>query len=109
MSESVRKVVRDEVTRSRTVVSVGPVDRNALGTFGWFISIRCRSGDQTKERRRWGTCVICRRAFLDDDPIHMVFDVVRNGKTVGNRLCCAGCAEQHGTIDFARSKSVSDE
>jgi len=92
------KVVRDEVTTVRTVVTVGPVDGDPLGTFGWFIGIRCRNRDQTKERAVYGTCIICRRSFADDEQIHMVFNVVRNSKTVGNRLCCATCAGEHATF-----------
>jgi hypothetical protein len=105
MSEPITgKVVRDEVTTVRQVVTVGPVDGDPLGTFGWFIGIRCRQRDQTKERGRYGTCVICRRRFADDDPIHMVFNVARNGKTVGNRLCCSACAEQHATFHRAGAR-----
>lgn len=93
------KVVRDEVAAVRTVVTIGPVDGDPLGTFGWFISIRCRGNDrlETRDRGKYGTCVICRRKLADDEQIHMVGNVVRNGKTVGNRLCCSPCAEQHAT------------
>jgi hypothetical protein len=80
------------------VVTVGPVDGDPLGTFGWFIGVRCRHRNQTKERSRFGACVICRRSFADHDRIHMVLAVTRNGETVGNRLCCAPCAEQHATF-----------
>lgn len=93
------KVIRDEVTTVRTVTSIGPVDGDPLGTFGWFIGVR-RRGHPEKEprdRSRYGTCVICRRKFDDDDQIHMVFNVARNGRTIGNRLCCSSCAEQHAT------------
>ena len=93
-------VVRDDVTAVRTVVTIGPVRREALGTFGWFIGVRNRGGrDQAGDRRRFGTCIICRRQLADDEQIHMVFNVVRNGKTVGNRLCCTPCAEQHTRPD----------
>lgn len=102
--EQQRTVVRDEVTRSRTVVTVGPVDGDALGTFGWFISIRNRHRDDAKDRRRFGTCVICRRKLDDDEQIHLVGDVVRNGKTVGNRLCCDPCAEKHATFRSGRPR-----
>ena len=95
------RIVRDEVTKVRTVVTVGPVDGDALGTFGWFIGIRSHgkgSAYEVKDRGRYGACVICRRKFADLDQIHMVFNVVRNGKTVGNRLCCGACAEGHATF-----------
>lgn len=99
-------VVRDEIVTTRVVVTVGPVDRDALGEgFGWFIRIRSRGREsaEARERGKYGTCIICRRKFDDDDPIHMVFTVVRNGKTVGNRLCCSSCAAEHGTF-HSRSK-----
>ncbi len=94
-------VVRDEVTTVRTVVSVGHVDGDALGTLGWFLGVRNRHHDpalDARDRRKYGTCVICHRALTDDEQIHMVFGVVRNGKTAGNRLCCGTCAEKHATI-----------
>lgn len=109
--ERQRTVVRDEVTRSRTVVTVGHVDGDALGTFGWFIGVRCSRGGgryEARDRSRYGTCVICRRSFDDDEQIHMVFDVVRNGKTVGNRLCCDPCAERHATIRTRTRPEVPD-
>lgn len=90
------KVVRDEITRVRTVVTVGPVDGDPLGTFGWFIGVRHRT--ETRDRGRYGTCVICRRKFADEDQIHMVGNVTRNGRTVGNRFCCSSCAEVHATF-----------
>ncbi len=95
--ELTRKVVRDEVRTVRTVTSIGPVDGDPLGTFGWFIGVRCRNRDQSKERGRYGTCVICRRKLTDDEQIHMVFNVVRSGKRVGFRLCCAPCGQEHAT------------
>jgi hypothetical protein len=95
------KVVRDEVTSVRTVVTIGPVDGRELGTFGWFIGIRNRHRDPAKDRTKYGTCVICRSKFADDDPIHLVFNVARNGRTIGNRLCCTPCAEQHATFQRA--------
>jgi hypothetical protein len=88
------KVVRDEVTKVRTVVTIGPVDGSVFGTFGWFIGVRNRTGDRTK----YGTCVICRRRFADDEPVHMVGNVTRNSKVIGNRLCCSPCAEVHATM-----------
>lgn len=94
------KVIRDELTTVRTVVTIGPVDGQPLKTFGWFVGVR-KCGNPKREARdlrKYGTCIICRRAFADDDPIHMVFSVVRNGKTIGNRLCCAPCAKQHATF-----------
>lgn len=102
------KAIRDEVATVRTVTSIGPVDGDPLGEgFGWFIGIRCRGGrrDETQDRRKYGTCVICRRAFADDDQIHMVGNVVRNGKTVGNRLCCSPCADQHATFHSRTRKA----
>lgn len=93
------KVVRDEVTTVRTVTSIGPVDGDPLGTFGWFITVRHRGrpGIEARDRRRYGTCAICRHTFTDDDQIHMVFNVTRNNRRVGNRLCCSSCAAQHAT------------
>lgn len=104
------RVVRDEVTTVRTVVTVGHVDGKALGEgFGWFIKIRCRGRShlETRDRGKYGKCVICRHAFADDDQIHMVFNVVRNGKTVGNRLCCGACAERHASLR-SQFPAVSD-
>lgn len=98
----VTQVVRDEVTTVRTVVTVGPVDADPLGTYGWFIGVRNRQRDPAKDRRRFGKCIICRHEFADNDQVHMVFGVGRNGKTVGNRLCCTPCAEKHAT--FSRLK-----
>jgi hypothetical protein len=101
-------IVRDEYVTTRVVVSVGPVDGRSLGTFGWFIGVRRR--DKAKEvadRRRFGACVICRHGFSDDDLIHMVFSVVRNGKTIGNRLCCPSCAEQHATYHHSPGASLA--
>lgn len=105
MNESL--TVRDEVVRSRVVVTVGPVDRGSLGAFGWFIKVRCRHRPdrEARDRSKYGTCVICRRKLDDDELIHMVFNVVRNGKTVGNRLCCSACAEKHGTFN-SRTKAA---
>lgn len=104
MTVGTNKVVRDEVTAVRTVVTIGPVDGDPLGTFGWFIGVRChhsgpdrRQALEARDRSKFGTCVICRRKLADDEQIHMVFNVVRNSKTVGNRLCCSPCAEQHAT------------
>lgn len=91
-------VVRDEVTTVRTVVAIGPVDGSALGTFGWFIGVRNRGRDDAKDRRKFGTCVICRHGLGDDEQVHMVFGVTRNSKTVGNRLCCSPCAVVHATM-----------
>lgn len=101
-----RTVVRDEVVRTRVVVTVGPVDRDPLGTFGWFIGVRCRHAPAAREARdrgRYGTCAICRRKLDDDEQVHMVFDVVRNSRTVGNRLCCAPCVEKHGTFNTRKA------
>lgn len=111
MPEQPRTVVRDEVVRTRTVVSVGPVDQRALGTFGWFIGVRCRTNQalEARDRGRYGTCVICRRKLADDEQIHMVFNVVRNSKTVGNRLCCSPCAETHGTFNSKEKWVASDD
>jgi len=102
-----QRVVRDETQTVRIVVSVGPVDGDALGTFGWFIAIRIRGRRDLEDtdRRRYGHCVICRRPLTDDEQIHMVFSVVRNAKTVGNRLCCAACAATHAT--FYRLEKVT--
>ena len=105
-------VVRDEIVTTRVVDTVGPVDRVPLGEgFGWFIRIRSR-GRQAAERRersKYGTCVICRSEFSDDDRVHMVFSVVRNGKTVGNRLCCSSCAATHGTFHSRVTQPVTVE
>lgn len=101
MADTTRAVVRDEVVKTRVVVSVGPVDRDAFGTFGWFLGIRNRNNDprlDTRDRGRYGTCVICRQKFGDGDEVHMVGNVVRNGKPVGNRFCCRPCADTHGTF-----------
>jgi len=105
--EPTRTVVRDEVATVRTVTSIGPVDGDPFGAFGWFIGVRCRGGrrDEAKDRRKYGTCVICRRAFADDDQIHMVGDVTRNGRTVGNRLCCSPCGGQHATFHSRTRKA----
>jgi hypothetical protein len=105
-----RTVVRDVVTTVRTVTSVGHVDGDALGTFGWFIGVRCRNRDatyQAKDRARYGKCVICRTPFADDDPVHMVFAVMRNSKMVGNRLGCAACAEKHATFHHRKKVAVA--
>lgn len=76
--------VRDEVVKTRVVVTIGPVDRRSLGDgFGWFIKVRSRGGKEARDRGVYGTCIICRHKFDDDDPIHMVGNVVRNGKHVG--------------------------
>jgi hypothetical protein len=101
------KVVRDELTTVRTVVAIGPVDGSALGTFGWFLGVRNRRREDTKDRRKYGTCIICRRGLTDDEQIHMVFNVTRNSKTVGNRLCCSPCAEVHATIHTKRAAQVA--
>jgi hypothetical protein len=105
-------VVRDEVFTTRVVVTVGPVDRTPLGEgFGWFMRVRNRGRDYTyreRDRRKYGTCVICRRPFRDEDQIHMAFNVVRNGEVVGNRLCCASCAATHGTLSTTRCEAVSE-
>lgn len=95
-----RAVVRDEVTKTRTVVTIGPVDGRPFGEFGWFIGVRCRNraDREAADRRRYGSCIICRCKFDDADQIHMVGEVARNGRTVGNRLCCSPCAEQHATF-----------
>lgn len=100
------KIVRDEVTKVRTVVAVGPVDGSALGTLGWFLRVRNRGRDDAKDRRKYGTCVICRRGMEDDETVHMVFNVTRNSKAVGNRLCCSSCAEVHATIRTGRATQV---
>lgn len=97
-----RKVIRDEVVTVRTVTSIGPVYGDPLGTFGWFIGVRCRGRDQAKDRSRFGACVICRRSLDDDDQIHMVFSVIRYCDTIGNRLCCSPCPEQHATHHLTR-------
>ena len=103
-----QKVVRDEVTRTRVVVTVGAVDRSPLMAFGRFIGVRNRTGDPAKDRSRYGACVICRRKLVDDEQIHMVFNVVRNGRTVGNRLCCSACAETHGTHSSAATRAEGE-
>lgn len=93
-----QRIVRDETRSVRTVTSVGPVDGSPLGTFGWFMGVRGRGGrDTTADRKRYERCAICRAPFGDDDPVHMVFNVQRNGKTVGNRLACGGCASKYET------------
>ena len=91
------KVIRDEVRPVRIVVTIGPVVGVSDGTFGWFLDVRARVRERAKDRETYGTCIICRRPFDDDDPIHMVFNVVRNGRPVGNRLSCTACAEVHAT------------
>lgn len=104
------KVIRDEVVTVRMVFSIGPVDGDPLGSFGWFIGVRGTHRDErsrAKDRKRFGTCVICRNNFGDDDPIHMVFSVVRNGKTIGNRLCCSPCAAQHATYHRLGAREAS--
>ncbi len=101
-----RLVVRDDVVETRVVITVGPVDVNPLGSFGWFLGVRNRRKDQAieaRDRSRYGICVICRRKLVDDEQIHMVFNVQRNDKVVGNRLCCSPCAEKHGTFSYAKA------
>lgn len=102
------KVIRDVVATVRTVTTIGPVDGRALGTYGWFSGIRRRGRTDewaAKDRRRYGTCIICRRKFDDTDPIYMVFGVARNGKTIGNRLCCTACAGEHATLRVQQEAS----
>jgi len=93
------RVILDEVTTVRTVVTIGPIYDKPLGTFGWFVGVRSRYGrrPETRDRQKYGTCIICRRNFDDDTQIHIVFSVKRNGTTIGNRLCCGFCAEQYAT------------
>jgi hypothetical protein len=100
MSEPPRTIVRDEVLTTRVVISVGHVDGDPLGSFGWFIGVRGRGGrDVTGDRKRYGTCIICRRPFGEDDQVHMVFGVTRNSKRIiGNRLGCMSCAARYATI-----------
>ena len=104
MPDPTSRVVRDDTYTARVKVSVGPVDGDPLGTYGWFIGVRARGRHPDFAERagqrdyaRYGRCVICRSPFGDDDQVHMVFSVVRNGKTIGNRLCCPGCAGKFAT------------
>ena len=95
------KLIRE--TKPRTIIDryyTELIVPKPFSTLGSFIKARRPSWDsrisaeekETKDRRKYGTCIGCGHKFSDEENMYFAQSVRKNSKNLGNLMACENCA-----------------